>query len=83
MLRWDPAARALEDARAILLGVDAVDDQFRFTFHTKLGSNEFSTGFRYCVVELVRGRINALIGYNRTRMTQDHPTLIVDIKCLH
>ena len=70
LLRWGTAARALEDARAILLGVDATDDELDFTFHTKLGSNEFSTEFRYCQIDGIPGRINALIGYNGTGKTQ-------------
>ena len=41
-----------------------------FTFHTRFGSNEFATRFRYCAVPELPGRLNAIIGYNGTGKTQ-------------
>ena len=70
LLRWGSAARALEDALGILQGDKDSDYELEFTFHTKFGSNEFATPFRYCKVEGLPGRINAVIGYNGTGKTQ-------------
>lgn len=69
LLRDGSAARALEDAPAVLQGEDGGDGELSFTFHTRFGANEFATTFRYCEVDEVPGRINAIIGYNGTGKT--------------
>ena len=70
LLRWGGAARALEDAFATLQEGLQSDSELEFTFHTKFGSNEFATPFRYRKIEGLPGRINAVIGYNGTGKTQ-------------
>ncbi len=70
LLRWGGAERALEDAPGILWGNQEENYELEFTFHTKFGSNEFSTPFRYCKVEGLPGRTNAIIGYNGAGKTQ-------------
>ena len=70
LLRSGPAGRALEDAAALLQGVDDSDDDLSFTFYTRFGSNEFATSFKYLAVEHLPGRINAVIGYNGTGKTK-------------
>lgn len=70
LLRMGSAERALEDAPALLQHLDDVDFQLQFTFHTRFGANEFATHFRYCQVDGLPGRINAIIGYNGTGKTQ-------------
>ena len=70
LLRWGAAARALEDAPGILQGYQGENYELEFTFHTKFGSNEFATPFRYCQVQGLPGRINAVIGYNGAGKTQ-------------
>ena len=70
LLRRGGAERALEDAPAILLGSKEGDARLEFRFHTRFGSNEFSTDLRYCSVENLPGRINAIIGYNGTGKTR-------------
>ena len=79
LLRWGPAERALEDAPALLLHEDALStpqsldenkDELLFTFTTKFGANKFDSNFRYCQMDKLPGRINAIIGYNGTGKTQ-------------
>ena len=70
LLRWGPAARALDDALVVLQGGAQSDSELEFTFYTKFGSNEFATPFRYCQVQGLPGRINAVIGYNGAGKTQ-------------
>ena len=70
LLRWGPAARALDDALVVLQGGAQSDSELEFTFYTKFGSNEFATPFRYCQAQGLPGRINAVIGYNGTGKTQ-------------
>ena len=70
LLRWGAAERALEDAPTILLGSKESEVGLEFSFHTRFGSNEFSTDLRYCSVEDLPGRINAIIGYNGTGKTR-------------
>ena len=70
LLRWGPAARALDDALGVLQGVVNGDSELEFTFHTKFGSNEFAIPFRYCKGDDLPGRINAVIGYNGSGKTQ-------------
>lgn len=70
LLRWGGAARALEDAPGILRGNQEEDYELEFSFYTKFGSNEFSIPFRYCQVEGLPGRANAVIGYNGAGKTQ-------------
>ena len=70
LLRWGPAARALDDALVVLQGGAQSDSELAFTFYTKFGSNEFATPFRYCQVQGLPGRINAVIGYNGAGKTQ-------------
>ena len=70
LLRWGPAERALEDAPAILHGKEENDTKLSFTFYTKFGANLFPTLFRFCEVDGLPGRINAIIGYNGTGKTQ-------------
>ena len=76
LLRWGSAERALEDAPALLeqLGGNQQsiesENKLNFAFHTKFGTNEFATQFRYCLVDGLPGRINAIIGYNGTGKTQ-------------
>ena len=73
LLRWGPAQRALADAPA-LLDIDGHiadgDDKPSFTFKTKFGANRFGINFRYCQVDGLPGRMNAIIGYNGTGKTQ-------------
>ena len=70
LLRWGPAALALDNALGVLQGVRDNDYRLEFTFHTKFGSNEFGTPFRFGKVEGLPGRINAVIGYNGAGKTQ-------------
>jgi len=70
LLRWGGAARALEDAPGILGGNEEENHELDFTFYTKFGTNEFSIPFRYCKVEGLPGRANAVIGYNGAGKTQ-------------
>ena len=70
LLRSGPAARALDDAPGILLGIAGEDSKLSFTFFTKFGENEFPINFSYCQVDGLPGRINAIIGYNGTGKTQ-------------
>ena len=70
LLRWSSAEHALDVARSVLGGMEGVSGEFSFTFHTTFGTNEFSTDFRYCKLDGLPGRINAIIGYNGTGKTQ-------------
>ena len=70
LLRWGSAELALEQAPALFLGDIERSQGLEFTFHTKFGSNEFATHFRYCAVPELPGRLNAIIGYNGTGKTQ-------------
>ena len=70
LLRDGPAERALNDAPGLLQGKIADDDELEFTFHTKFGTNEFATHFRFLKIPGIPGRINAVIGYNGTGKTQ-------------
>ena len=73
LLRWGPAERALADAPALLDKADHKadgDDHLLFTFKTKFGANRFGINFRYCQVDGLPGRMNAIIGYNGTGKTQ-------------
>ena len=70
LLRWGPAERALEDGPFIMEGIDETSQELEFTFITKFGANEFATKLRYCNVEKLPGRINAIIGYNGTGKTR-------------
>ena len=70
LLRWGSAARALDDALEVLGGDLRSRSDLEFTFHTKFGSNEFATPFRYCKGDKLPGRINAVIGYNGAGKTQ-------------
>jgi hypothetical protein len=76
LLRWGPAERALEDAPALLLHEDALStpqsldenkEELLFTFTTKFGANKFDSNFRYCQMDKLPGRINAIIDYNGIR----------------
>ena len=70
LLRWGPAALALDDALGVIRGGMKTNSDLEFTFHTKFGSNEFATPFRYCKRDELPGRINAVIGYNGSGKTQ-------------
>ena len=70
LLRTGPAARALDDAPSVLWGMISENSKLSFTFFTKFGENEFPAQFRFCQVEGLPGRINAIIGYNGTGKTQ-------------
>ena len=70
LLRSGSAARALEDAPALLQGRTGSDEPLQFVFHTKFGINEFGVSFRFRQIEELPGRINAVIGYNGTGKTQ-------------
>ena len=70
LLRWGSAELALEQARDLFLGDVERFQGLDFTFHTRFGSNEFATHFRYCAVPGLPGRLNAIIGYNGTGKTQ-------------
>ena len=70
LLRWGTASLALENALGVLQGDRKTDYELEFTFHTRFGSNEFGTPFRFGKVEELPGRINAVIGYNGTGKTQ-------------
>ena len=71
LLRWGSAALALEDALGVLEGGgESNSELLEFTFHTKFGSNQFSTPFRYCRGDQLPGRLNAVIGYNGAGKTQ-------------
>ena len=66
LLRWGTASLALDNALVVLQGDRKTDYELEFTFHTKFGSNEFGTPFRFGKVKGLPGRINAVIGYNGT-----------------
>ena len=70
LLRWGSAALALEQVPALFRGEIEKPEGLDFTFHTRFGSNEFATRFRYCAVPELPGRLNAIIGYNGTGKTQ-------------
>jgi len=70
LLRSGSAARALEDAPALLQGHVGSDEPLEFVFHTKFGANEFGVPFRFRQIEELPGRMNAVIGYNGTGKTQ-------------
>ena len=70
LLRFGPAARALEDAPSMLeIGAPELDE-LSFAFHTRFGANEFGTTFTYCQIDELPGRLNAVIGYNGCGKTQ-------------
>ena len=70
LLRSGAAARALEDAPALLQGHTAGDEPLEFVFHTRFGTNEFGVSFHFRQIEGLPGRMNAIIGYNGTGKTQ-------------
>ena len=70
LLRSGSAARALDDALGVLQMGVKIDSELEFTFHTKFGSKEFATPFRYCKGDDLPGRINAVIGYNGAGKTR-------------
>ncbi len=57
LLRSGAAARALEDAPALLQGRTAGDEPLEFVFHTRFGTNEFGVSFRFRQIEGRPGRM--------------------------